>query len=161
MTTASTALGSSLAPTAGLKIDLGGGFSIRGSIATTNRYATANLSRLQAASNSNGGGGPVGPQQTFQILDPLRGGEAESVLASDEANPNIQLEGDVTRDVGFIFQRGKIHRLRVSTEFSDTIKSNEEIYLGPQDIVDLEGLYPGRVMRAAPSPGDPYSVGVK
>ena len=157
-TSASTSLGSSLAPTAGIKIDLAGGFSVRGSISTTNRYNSAFLSRGSTPATS-AGSGTSGPPVGVDIHDPRRGNEQVPIIAQDINNPNIQLEGDVTRSAGLIYQYGKTHRFRFSEDFSDTVKSNEESYLGAQDVLNLESLYPARVVRAAPAPGDPYGVG--
>jgi hypothetical protein len=45
-------------------------------------------------------------------------------------------------------------------DYVDTVTSGENAYLDAQQVVDLENLFPQRVVRAAPAPGDPYGVGM-
>lgn len=147
------------APTGALKIDFAGGLSLRATYATSNRFPPDFFSHAEAvaAAGINGGiGAPTG----VVVTDPLRGSAAETVLASNAANPSLQPEAAATQTAGFIFQRGKVHRFRVSVDFVDTYTSGEEVYLNAQQIIDLESLFPQRVVRAAPAPGDPYGVGV-
>jgi outer membrane receptor protein involved in Fe transport len=147
-----------LAPTGALKVDFVGGFSLRATYATSNRFPPPVFSteRLTSTSSSFGTGTVV----PTQVNDPLRHGQPETVLASDAINNNLVPEAAVTQTVGMIFQRGKVHRLRVSVDFVDTVTSGEEIYLNnAQQVVDLENLFPQRVIRAPLAPGDPNSVG--
>jgi hypothetical protein len=145
-----------LAPTAALKIDLQGGFSLRASLATSNRFPSPNFSSLQQAGIASTGSGTVTP---FQVFDPRRGNTAETAEASDALNPNLEPEAAVTQTAGVIFQRGSVHRFRASVDFIDTVTSGEQVYLGAQQVVDLENLFPQRVVRAPAAPGDPYGVG--
>jgi len=154
---ANAAQDTSLAPTAALKLDFAGGFSLRGTYATANRFPSPQLSEyVSTAPVASGGGGAV---SLTQIVDPRRGGAAYGVASSDQINPSLRPEAAATRSVGAIFQRGKVRRLRLSVDFVDTRTSGEIVYLEPQTVVDLESDLPGRVTRAAPAPGDPYSVG--
>src|SRR6185295_3580555 len=68
-------------------------------------------------------------------------------------------ESAVSRTIGLIFLRGKIHRLRCAVDFIDTRKSGELFGLSTQDAVTLENVFPGRVKRANPAPDDPNGVG--
>ena len=147
-----------LAPTGALKIDLLGGFSLRGSFATSNRFPPANFSRLRLSSSSisSTGSGVVTPSYIF---DPLRGNQKEPIESSDATNSNLRPEAAVTQTAGIIYESGTVHRFRASVDFVDTVTSGEDVYLDAQQVVDLEGLFPQRVTRTAPAPGDPYSVG--
>ena len=59
-----------------------------------------------------------------------------------------------------IYQRGSIHRFRLSVDFVDTVTSGEESYLDAQQVVDLEDLFPQRIIRAPLAPGDTHSEGM-
>lgn len=136
------------APTAGLKIDFAGGWSLRGSIATSNRLPPPYLRGKSTQATDGGTGG--GEVSTVTITDPRRNNERYGgVLASDAINANLHPESAVTHTIGLLFQRGKIHRLRASLDFADTQKSGEITRLEPQDVVNLETIYPDRVTRDA------------
>lgn len=146
------------APTAAVKVDFAGGFSIRGTYATSNRFPPDYFSHAQqvAAGGVNGG---LGPAQATTVNDPQRGNQSETIQASIAANPNLNPEAAVTQTAGLIYQRGREHRFRASVDFVDTNTSGENIFLDAQQLVDLENLFPQRVVRAAAAPGDPYGVG--
>ena len=145
----------SVNPTAGLKLDLPGGFSLRASVATSNRFPPPSLSEEAAVGSTVTGAG----ENTVSIFDPVRD-QTYNVEASDQLNPVLQPEGAVTRTVGAIFESGSVHRIRASLDFVDTIKHNEEVYLDAQTVMDLEPLLPGRVERAPLAPGDTDSAGL-
>jgi outer membrane receptor protein involved in Fe transport len=145
-----------LAPTAAMKVDFAGGLSLRASIATSNRFPPPFFSSLQAGSISSTGEGTV---QLAEITDPLRNNERYPVPSSDALNPNLLPEAAVTQTAGFIYQRGTTHKFRISVDYVDTVTSGENAYLGAQQVVDLEGLFPQRVIRAPRAPGDPDSAG--
>jgi hypothetical protein len=65
----------------------------------------------------------------------------------------------VTQTAGIIYQRGKINRFRAALDFVDTRKTNEVEVLVAQDVVNLESLFPERVVRTAPGAHDPQPVG--
>jgi outer membrane receptor protein involved in Fe transport len=139
-------------PTIGLKVDLAGGVSFRGSYTTSDRFPTPMMSR--PLSSGSGGGSTPDP---VVITDPLRNEryETESRVA---VNPNVRPESAVTQSAGVMWLHGKTHRFRVSLDFADTTKVNEFIALGPQQVVTLESSYPDRVIRATPPPvGTPAS----
>lgn len=150
-----TAQESNVAPTGGLKVDFIGGLSLRGTIATSNRMPSPFLSRRVIVPGAVDGGGEV---QRVQIYDPLRN-ETASVTASDALNPNLQPEAAVTKTIGVIFQRGRLHQFRASIDFADTEKSLELSYLQPQAVMNLERLFPSRVNRAPLAAGDSHAVG--
>jgi outer membrane receptor protein involved in Fe transport len=143
------------APTGAVKIDLPGGFSLRGSLATSNTFPPPYFSRPSGAPSSGGTGVVV----STTVNDPRRGNEQETVQASDALNPNLVPEAAVTQTAGIIFQRGVVHQFRATVDFINTVTSGEEVYLNTLQVVDLESSFPKRVIRAPDAPGDPYGVG--
>lgn len=142
-----------VAPTLGLKADFGGGWSARASFTTANRYPTSAMSRPIRAGT---GGGP-GVSYAY-VYDPVRN-ENYNVEATEDPNPAIVAEGAVTQTAGVIHQRGGVHRLRVALDFVDTRKTNELLYLEPQMVINLDALFPGRIVRAPLPPGDTHRAG--
>jgi|GEM_PF-518803 len=135
---------SNLAPTAGLKFDFAGGFSLRGSVSTSNRFPTPFMSR-----RVSGGAGPGGGEVTLEdISDPRFGGERYGVQSSIAQNPNLRSEANITRTVGILLQRGDVHRFRFSADFSDTRKADELFTLDAQGAVNLEADFPERIRRS-------------
>jgi outer membrane receptor protein involved in Fe transport len=127
-----------LAPMGGLKADFVGGVSLRGTVATSNRLPSPFLSR-----RFSGAGGEV---TQVEIFDPLRD-QRYTVSTSDALNPNLRPESAVTRTLGAIYQRGRVHRFRLAVDFVDTRKSGEVTRLYPQTVVNLEELFSERVTR--------------
>jgi len=152
---ADTSRESYFAPTGGLKAELAGGFTLRGSFAVSNRYPTPFMSK-QVAAPSDLGSGEV---SSVRISDPVRG-QSYDVQAREALNPDLRPESAATQTVGAIFERGKDHRFRVALDFVDTRKTNELISLDPQTVMDLESLFPGRVIRAPLAPGDAHTAGL-
>jgi len=151
---AAAAKESYLAPTGGLKLELAGGFALRASFMLSSRYPTPYMSR-QVATQIGLGGGEV---SQVLITDPVRN-QQYTVPAQQAINPNLRPESAATQTAGVIFQRGKDHRIRVALDFVDTRKTNEEITLDPQTLMDLESQFPGRVIRAPLAPGDTHAAG--
>ena len=149
---ADTSRESNLAPTYGLKVDLAGGVVLRGSFSTSNRQPTPQMSRPLLPAGTGPGANLV------TVLDPRRN-ERYEIRAEDAPNPNLRPEASVTQTAGLIFQRGKIHRLRASLDFVDTRKVSEVIVLDAQALLNVEALFPERVVRAPLVPGDPKPVG--
>jgi outer membrane receptor protein involved in Fe transport len=143
-----------LAPTGAIKIDFAGGFSLRATYATSNRFPPPNFSNEQMPSGPTG----VGTVTPTQITDPILK-QTELVQASDAPNPNLNPEAAVTQTFGFIYQRGTTHRFRLTVDYEDTVTSGQEVYLQAQQVVDLESILPGRVVRAPLAPGEPGAVG--
>lgn len=146
---AATSQETNLAPTGGLKLDFVGGWSLRGTVATSNRLPAPVLSRAVAPPvDPNGGSGEV---SYVSIFDPRRGGERnDNVTASELINSALRPESAVTRTVGLVFAHGLVHRFRASFDIADTRKSGELTFLNEQGVLNLESLFPGRVTRAAP-----------
>ena len=149
---ADTSRETNIAPTFGLKVDLGGGLALRGSFTTSNRVPTPQMSRPLATP-----GGTPGVNYTA-IFDPVRN-EKYDVLANDAPDPHLRPESAVSQTAGIIFQRGKVHRFRAAVDFVDTHKTNEVVVLDAQAVVNLETVFPERVLRSAPAAGDPPSAG--
>lgn len=143
------------APTAAIKVDFAGGLSLRGTFATSNTFPPPYFSHEERAPTSSIGSGAV---QLQLINDPVLH-QTYNVQASDAANPNLLPEAAVTQTLGVIFQRGTIHHFRASIDFIDTVTSGEETYLAAQQVVDLEGILPTRVIRGAPAQGGANTVG--
>jgi iron complex outermembrane receptor protein len=143
------------APTGAVKVDLPGGISLRGSFAQSNTFPPPYFSRLKQPSIGTSG---VGTVATENLFDP-RLQKFESVLVSDAVNPNLVPEAAITQTAGIVYEKGSVHRLRASVDFSDTVTSGEQQYLGPDQVIDLEPLFPQRVVRAASPAGDPSGVG--
>ncbi len=150
---ADTSRETNVAPTFALKADFGGGFSLRGSLTTSNRVPTPQMSRPLSTP-----GGTPGLNYT-QITDPKRNQTYEA-QANDAPDPDLKPEAAVTQTAGIIFQRGKVHRFRAGLDFVDTRKTNEVVVLDAQDVVNLESVFPERVVRAPLAPGSPYAAGV-
>jgi hypothetical protein len=139
-----------LAPTAAIKVDFSGGLSLRGSYATSNRFLTPVLSDPVSTSSGAPGSGIVSVEKLY---DPVLMQYDEPVQVSDAPNPNLKPEAAVTQTAGLIYQHGDTHRLRVSVDFEDTVTSGEQVYLYADQVVDLENLFPDRVVRAPPATG--------
>jgi len=153
---ADTSRESYLAPTAGFKVDFAGGLSLRGSFTFSNRYPTPYMSKQVATPSAGGGSGEV---SYTQIYDPVRD-QTYNIPSRIMMNPDLQPESATTQTAGVIFQRGREHRVRVGLDFVDTRKTNELVSLGPQELLDLESLFPNRVIRAALASGDQHKAGL-
>jgi hypothetical protein len=149
--------GTNVSPTYGLKAELADGFSLRASISHTNRFPTSSLNHFDPVAGGTGNGG--GPVTSNLIVDPLRGNQSYYVPSTDLPVVDLRPEADITQSVGAVFLHGQEHRFRVAVDYFDTNKAGEEDDFGAQDIINVENLLPGRVTRAAPSPGDPFAVG--
>jgi iron complex outermembrane recepter protein len=143
-----------VAPTVAGKVDFAGGLSLRGSVTTSNRFPTPQMSRIIAAPDTSGSGVDL-----TTINDPVRN-QRYGVQAPEAVNPDLRPEAAVTQTAGLIFQRGKIHRFRLGLDFVDTHKVNELHTLDAQDLVDLEAVFPDRVTRAPRAPGDNRPAGL-
>jgi outer membrane receptor protein involved in Fe transport len=139
-----------LAPTGALKVVLPGGFALRTTYATSNRFPPPYFSRLEAGSVSSTGAGVVVPTRVF---DPVLQ-QYELASVSDATNPNLVPEAAVTQTTGMLYEHGTTHRFRLSADYVDTVTSGENVYLGAQQVIDLESLFPQRVIRAPLAPGE-------
>lgn len=142
-----------LAPTLGLRLDLAGGFSLRGSYTTSNRLPSPLMGR--PLGQGSGGGSTA---EGVVIFDPVRN-ERYETEARIALNPSIRPESAATQTAGLAWTHGRTHRLRASLDFADTTKTNEFIELDPQTVMNLEALFPDRVVRDRPADSGPPRVG--
>ena len=150
---ADTAREANLAPTCGLKLDFAGGLALRGSFTTSSRYPNPHLSREMLPL-----GGPGAGIDYEEVLDPRRH-ERYGVQADESLNPILQPEEALTQTAGLIYRRGKTHAVRLGLDYVDTRKTNELVLMNTQMVLNLERLFPERIARAAPTPGDPTGIG--
>lgn len=141
------------APTLGLRAELAGGWTLRGSVTTSNRFPTPQLSRPLTAP-----GGPAGGLNREIVYDPRRN-QAYEVVVDEAIDPGLPPEDAVTQTAGLIFTRGDDHRFRASLDFVDTRKTNEILALDAQTLVNVEAVFPDRVTRASAAPGEPADAG--
>lgn len=144
---------SNVAPTIAFKADLTSGFSFRGSFTTSNRLPTPQMSREVFAPSTPGSG------IDYETISDPRRNERYAVQVNELLNPALRPEEAVTQTAGMIYQAGKIHRFRGAIDYVDTQKINELVFLGQQDVVNLESVLPERVTRAPLAPNDPHTVG--
>jgi iron complex outermembrane receptor protein len=144
-----------LAPTGALKIDFAGGLSVRATYATSNRFPPPNFSSPKQPAFPSAG---VGATTSATINDPVLN-QVETIQVSDAPNPNLEPEAAVTQTFGLIYQRGTTHRFRVTADYEETVTSGQEVYLDADQVVDLESLFPNRVIRAPLLPGEPGPLG--
>lgn len=144
---------SNTAPTLALKLETSGGVIFRGSVSTSSRIPTPQMTRRVVLPGGGEGGG------NFQtITDPVRN-ERYAVQILEDFNPTLSPEDSVTQTAGIVYRTGKVHRLRAALDFVDTRKVNEVIGLGPQNVADVEAMFPERIRRAPLEPGDTHSAG--
>ena len=144
-----------IAPTFAGTIDVIGGFSVRGSFTTSNRFPSPTLSRLNLPPPTI----DLGPNYKL-IKDPLRGGAKYEVASAEIPNFTLASEAAVTQTVGVLYKRAtKGHRFRASVDFVDTRKTNELVFLSEETLIDLEHVFPDRVLREPLAPGDPNKAG--
>lgn len=143
-----------LAPTFALKADLPAGFTLRGSVSTSSRFPTPQMSRTALPTGQ--GPGTIVSGDLKEVFDPLA---SDTYKVEERAIINAALipEETLTQTAGLVYRTGKTHRLRASIDFVDTRKVAEVVDLDPQDILNLEHLFPERVVRFPTRPGDPKS----
>jgi outer membrane receptor protein involved in Fe transport len=136
---------SNVAPTFALKMKLPAGLTFRGSVSTSSRFPTPQMSRVVVSSSATDAVASVDLKEAY---DPLQ--KQRYVMQQDEIlNPVLEPEAALTQTAGIIFRRGTRHRVRASLDFVDTRKVNELIALDVQTILNLEHLFPERVIRSA------------
>jgi outer membrane receptor protein involved in Fe transport len=130
------------APTFALKMQLPAGFTLRGSISTSNRFPTPQMARLA----TSGTGKTVAPVDVRQVFDP-QVKQTYTVNHDEFLNPDLNAEEALTQTAGVLFRSGHEHRFRAALDFVDTRKINELTDLSPQTILNLERFFPDRVVR--------------
>lgn len=102
----------------------------------------------------------VVPGLTQAVVDPRRGGViASPTIDGGVGNPNLDPEESRSWSAGAVFSPQPLPGLRLSLDYTRISKRDAITFLLPQQIVDNEALFPERVVRAAPAPGDPFGVG--
>ena len=146
---------SNVAPTFALKMNLPAGFALRGSVSTSSRFPTPQMSRL-AVTTPTAPGTVVGVDLK-PAYDPV---QKQTYIVQHDEFVNVALEPEeaLTQTAGVIFRTGDEHRFRASLDFVDTRKVNELIGLDVQTILNLEHLFPDRVIRSK-EPGPDGRVG--
>lgn len=133
-----------VAPTFALKADFPGGLAFRGSVSTSSRYPAPQLSRTTLAAPSKI---PTTAGLDFrQAYDPAQK-LTYTVEEQDFINPYLLPEDALTQTAGLLWRRGREHRLRAALDFVETRKVNELVTLDVQTILNLEKLFPDRVVR--------------
>lgn len=93
-------------------------------------------------------------------FDPKRGNQTLGpYLSTTGGNPNLKPERSKSVSAGVIVTPAGIEGLRVSVDYTWIRKRDNIANLIDQQIINNESLFPSRVVRAAPAPGDPYPVG--
>jgi iron complex outermembrane receptor protein len=140
---------STVAPTFAFKMKLPAGFALRGSVSTSSRFPTPQMSRLTIAGGATGAVASVDVKEAY---DPVQK-DRYNVQQDEVLDPDLQPEAAVTQTAGLLYRTGETHRFRASVDFVDTRKANELIGLDVQTILNLEHLFPDRVIRSTePSP---------
>jgi iron complex outermembrane recepter protein len=147
---ADTSREANFAPTFAMKLDFVGGFSVRGSLTYASRYPTPVMSRQVSELQPDGGSGV----EYASINDPLRGNQNYTVRVLSALDPKLRPEATVTQSAGVLWQRGSERRWRVTLDFVDTSKTDELVFLNPNTLMNLEVLYPNRVIRLPAQAGD-------
>jgi outer membrane receptor protein involved in Fe transport len=97
-----------------------------------------------------------------QVRDPRRGNEAiTGVTAVAGGNADLRAEQSKSWSVGLVLTPRAVAGLRWSLDWSRIDKSDNIVAFGPltQALLDREGDFPARFIRATPPPGDPFGVG--
>jgi iron complex outermembrane recepter protein len=155
-TASSLANESNFAPTGAIKVDFGG--ASRSARPMRPPIVSYPLSSAASRDTSTG----AGPGWWFRrtLFDPKRGNQEEMIEASDAINPTWNPRPRSPSPSGVLFERGKVQHFRASLEFVDTVTSGEQVYLDAQQVVDLESLFPQRVIGRRAAPGTPTASGI-
>jgi hypothetical protein len=102
------------------------------------------MSRLVVSSASSGAVAGVDLKEAFDPVQMQR----YFVQQDEILDPELEPEAALTQTAGIIFRRGSTHRFRAAIDFVDTRKINELIALDVQTILNLEHLFPERVIRS-------------
>lgn len=93
------------------------------------------------------------------VVDPLRGDTTYSIKDIGGGNPNLQPVKSESWDAGIVLEPDFMHGFRLAIDWYRLTQRDRVASLSPQQIIDNENEFPGRVTRSAPAPGDPYGVG--
>lgn len=117
-------------------------------------YATAflppgYLDLLPGIDEPNAGFGP----------DPLRGNELFTATWRTGGNPDLEPTKSKAWNIGLMFEPNAAPGLRLGLEWFHIERSNLIFEPSYEIVIANEALFPGRIVRAAPSAGDPYQAG--
>lgn len=92
---------------------------------------------------------------TSTVPDPLRGRQPIGTYdAITGGNPDLNPERTKTMNFGVVYEPAYVKGLRLNADYGYTRKSDAVQTLTVTDLIQYEGQYPGRVVRAAPTAGD-------
>ncbi len=92
-------------------------------------------------------------------LDPKRGDELFSVPFISGGNPDLKPLESETWNAGIVFEPTFWKGVRLGLEWFRIKRSNLIFSPNLVQLMENEDLFPGRVTRADPAPGDPFQVG--
>ncbi|MBL8272006.1 TonB-dependent receptor [Steroidobacter sp.] len=99
------------------------------------------------------------PSSPVLVIDPQRGFTAINVLRITGGNPRLKPQESKSFNIGVIYEPEFLKNARFNLEYYRIEQQNLILAPNPQNIIDNEAQYPGRVQRAPVAPGDPYAVG--
>jgi len=103
---------------------------------------------------------PTRSSEPITLNDPRRGGEANAmVFTLGGGNPDLEPETSRNLNLGIVWTPDALSGLRLSADWYRIEKKNNLTSLSAQTILDQEAIFPDRVIRAAPEPGEPWDVG--
>lgn len=103
--------------------------------------------------------GIVGPTERLAANDPSRGNELIEVPFRYGGNPDLEPMDSTSWTLGVIFEPARWPGFRAGLERFRIERENLIFDPSVFQILDNEALFPGRVVREAAQPGDPYGVG--
>lgn len=86
--------------------------------------------------------------------DPLRGGEIYPVSIKFGGNPDIQPQTGSSRSIGFVWSSQNIPNLQIALNNFRITQDNRITQPNPLLVIDNPEAFPGRLIRANPSPED-------
>ncbi|MBL8269224.1 TonB-dependent receptor [Steroidobacter sp.] len=93
------------------------------------------------------------------VIDPQRGFTAVTVNRIRGGNPDLEPQESTSWNFGVIFEPEFLKGARFNLEWYRIEQTNVILTPTPQQIIDNESQFAGRVQRGAAVPGDPYGVG--
>ena len=92
---------------------------------------------------------------TGQVIDPLRGGQAETPILTIGGNRSLQPETGHSHTVGFVYAGRAVPDLQLSITHWRVDEANSIQQISPQILVNNEQLFPANVIRASNCLGGP------
>lgn len=131
--------------TLGLRFSPIEGITLRASMGTG--FLAPTISQVQE---------PTPNPATVTITDPKRGNTTSTIAITSIccSNPDIGPEDSESWSAGMIFTPGFAPGLRLSLDYTRIEKNEEIVFLSVQELVDLEDILAGRIVRAPLSDED-------